>query len=212
MLHTNNVTFSYTNNRTFFFPDINCQSGETMLLLGNSGTGKTTLLHLIGGLLQPSSGNIKINYTDITRLSATALDRFRGKNIGIVFQQSHFVQALSVIENLLLAQQLAGCKKDEQLIRQYLTQLQILDKLNSKTNQLSIGEQQRVAIVRAVIQQPKLILADEPTSALDDVNCQEVATLLSQQANQIGAALVIVTHDARLKNKYANHLYINQLV
>lgn len=183
-----------------------------MLLLGNSGTGKTTLLHLIGGLLQPSSGNIKINYTDITRLSATALDRFRGKNIGIVFQQSHFVQALSVIENLLLAQQLAGCKKDEQLIRQYLTQLQILDKLNSKTNQLSIGEQQRVAIVRAVIQQPKLILADEPTSALDDVNCQEVATLLSQQANQIGAALVIVTHDARLKNKYANHLYINQLV
>ncbi len=188
------------------FPDFNLQKGEHWLLLGQSGSGKTTLLHLLGGLLSPTSGSIQIGNTELGQLRASALDQFRGKNIGIVFQKSHFVRALTIGENLALAQQLAGLKPNRERIVELLERLNIGDKLRLKPDRLSIGEQQRAAIARALINQAPIILADEPTSALDDHNATEVINLLEEQAKALGSTLLVVTHDKRLKDRFPNQI------
>lgn len=206
MLKTQNLHFSYDNQNELKFPDINCQSGEHWLLIGQSGCGKTTLLHLLGGLRTPKTGSVTIADTTINELSASQLDHFRGKNIGIIFQTSHFVRALTVGENLALAQQLAGEKVDLKRIEELLNRLNLGHKLNSKTDSLSQGEQQRVAIARALINKPDVILADEPTSALDDINTDEVINLLEEQASEVNATLLVVTHDSRLKSRFKNQI------
>lgn len=206
MLATKQLQFSYTRNQVMNFPDFNLQKGEHWLLLGQSGSGKTTLLHLLGGLLSPTGGSIRIGDTELGDLRASALDQFRGKNIGIVFQKSHFVRALSVGENLMLAQQLAGIKPNRERSIELLERLNIADKLRLKPDRLSIGEQQRAAIARALINQPPIILADEPTSALDDHNATEVIDLLEEQANELGSTLLVVTHDKRLKDRFPKQI------
>lgn len=206
MLNAQQLQYSYDGAHILRFPDMVCAAGEHWLLLGQSGCGKTTLLHLLGGLLAPRSGLVQVAGTDFGRLSASELDAFRGKNIGIIFQKSHFARALSVEENLLLAQQLAGLKPDRPRAAELLRHLDIGHKMKSRTDRLSQGEQQRVAIARAVINRPQLILADEPTSALDDDNCAEVVALLEREAAQTGATLVIVTHDGRLKEKFTHRI------
>ena len=188
------------------FPDIDLQRGEQGLLLGQSGSGKTTLLHLLGGLLSPKSGTIQINDQNLSILRGAALDNFRGKNIGIVFQTAHFIRSLTVEENLMVAQQLSGNKIDKLLVFTFLQKLNLSHKLKSKPNELSIGEAQRANIARALINAPSLILADEPTSALDDKNAEEVIKLLEQQAAEVNATLLIVTHDGRLKSYFNNQI------
>ena len=204
MLEIKNLQHSYNENSTIVFPDFSCQKGEQLLILGQSGCGKTTLLQLIGGILKAQKGDIIVNEKSINTLNNSALDKFRGKNIGFIFQQHHFLAALNVEENLLLAQDLAGAKKDKKAVQNLLERLNIGHKAKEKTNQLSQGEQQRVTIARAMIHQPALILADEPTSALDDKNCNEVIALLQEQAKLNNTTLLIVTHDARLKDKFRN--------
>ncbi|NRB48724.1 MAG: ATP-binding cassette domain-containing protein [Saprospiraceae bacterium] len=206
MLRTNALTFQYNNGPSIDFPDILCQKGESWLVLGQSGSGKTTLLHLLGGLLPPSSGTIEVGGTDIANLSPSQLDQFRGKHIGIIFQQAHFIRALSVGENLKIAQQLAGLPVDMAKVTTFLERLNIGDKIDKKTDELSVGEKQRVAIARALINQPDIILADEPTSALDDKNCDEVVQLLEEQAAAVDATLLVVTHDGRLKDKFSHQI------
>lgn len=208
MLQTKNLKFSYKGEKMLQFPDIHCQKGEHWLLLGQSGSGKTTLLHLLGGLLSPNQGDISINNVDLKSLSTSNLDKFRGKNIGIIFQTSHFVKALTVQENLMLAQQLAGVAVSKTRIKQLLDRLNVGHKLHSKPHQLSQGEQQRVAIARALVNQPAIILADEPTSALDDQNCDEVIQLLEEQAAAVKATLIVVTHDNRLKEKFEHKILL----
>jgi ABC-type lipoprotein export system ATPase subunit len=207
MIRTSNLQYKYPGGKDLIFPDIQCSSNEILLILGTSGVGKTTLLHLLGGILSSQQGSIKIADTEMTKLSGTSADHFRGKNIGIVFQQNHFVDALTVIENVILAQTLAGNKTDKIAALHILTRLNIGEKANQSIKNLSQGEKQRVAIARALINQPKVILADEPTSALDDVNCSEVLNLLQEQAKAAGSALIVVTHDNRLKDKI-NHQII----
>ena len=208
MLQTNQLQFSYTGAQTLTFPDFTCQKGEQWLLLGQSGSGKTTLLHLLGGLLSPTKGDVKVGDTALKTLSTTALDKFRGKHIGIIFQKAHFVRSLTVQENLVLAQQLAGVAIDKTRIADLLNRLNVGHKLHAKTNELSQGEQQRVAIARAIVNQPAVILADEPTSALDDENCEEVIQLLEEQAAAVGATLLVVTHDGRLKERFEKQIVI----
>jgi putative ABC transport system ATP-binding protein len=208
MLETNQLSFSYSGNATLKFPNFSCKKGEHWLLLGQSGSGKTTLLHLLGGLLSPSAGSVKVGDTDLKSLSTADLDKFRGKHIGIIFQKSHFVRALTVQENLLLAQQLAGVPSNKGKIAELLNRLNIGHKLHAKTNELSQGEQQRVAIARALVNQPQVILADEPTSALDDENCEEVIQLLEEQAAAAEATLLVVTHDGRLKERFEHQIII----
>lgn len=208
MLQTKDLKFTYDGKNLLDFPDINCQRGEQWLLIGQSGSGKTTLLHLLGGLRKPKNGDVIIDGKNIRQLSSSALDEFRGKKIGIVFQKPHFVRALTVVENLELAQQLAGSKVDRNYIVTLLEKLNVGHKLHSKTDNLSEGEKQRVAIARALVNRPAVILADEPTSALDDKNCQEVISLLETQAEEANATLLIVTHDGRLKDLVKNQIQL----
>jgi len=206
MIQTQNITFSYAGKVNFVFPDIRTESGETLLITGGSGKGKTTLLHLLGGLLRPKSGTIFIGETEISKLSAKRLDQFRGKNIGLVLQQSHFVEAFSVLENISMASWLATGKKSEEKAKSLLKQLDLEDQMYKLTSQLSIGQQQRVSIARALINEPKLLLADEPTSSLDDENAFKVADLLSNLSKEYKASLIIVTHDQRLKDRFSNQI------
>jgi putative ABC transport system ATP-binding protein len=205
MIKTKGVEFNYDNQVFFKFQDINLKSSENLLIIGSSGIGKTTLLHLLAGLLESSSGSIKLFEKELSGLSSHKLDRFRKNNIGIVFQRPHFVNSLTVKENLQLAQYIAN-KKDNNRIENILKNLNILDKSDKKTNQLSQGEKQRASIALAIVNSPKLILADEPTSSLDDINCDNVIKLLKKQATDFGAQLIVITHDSRLKKHFKNSI------
>ena len=205
MIKTKGVEFNYDNQVFFKFQDINLKSSENLLIIGSSGIGKTTLLHLLAGLLESSSGSIKLFEKELSELSSHQLDRFRKNNIGIVFQRPHFVNSLTVKENLELAQYIAN-KKDSNRIENILKNLNILDKSDKKTNQLSQGEKQRASIALAIVNSPKLILADEPTSSLDDINCDNVIKLLKKQATDFGAQLIVITHDSRLKKHFKNSI------
>ena len=205
MIKTESLKFSYDGKKYFEFPDINLDSGENLLIIGNSGIGKTTLLHLLAGILKPESGSINISGTDISKFSDTELDKFRGDNIGIVFQKPHFISSLTINENLKLAQYLSRSKTSGDA-KKILESLNIEDKYQQKPNQLSEGEKQRASIALALINSPNLILADEPTSSLDDFNCDNVIKLLKKQAKNHKAQLIVITHDARLKKHFKNNL------
>ncbi len=209
MIYTENLTFSFNETTNFSFPNITSNASEIVLITGNSGKGKTTLLHLLGGLLRPKSGSITIQDTNISSLSEKELDRFRGRNIGLVLQQSHFVASLNVLENVVLASWLATGKKATEKAKSLLKQLDLEDQLYKLPSNLSVGQQQRVSIARALINEPKLLLADEPTSSLDDENAAKVADLLAHLSKEYNAALIIVTHDQRLKDKFSNQLNLN---
>lgn len=208
MIATQGLQFSYDGREVITFPDIQCQEKDILLLLGKSGVGKTTLLHLMGGLMQSDQGKIIIGKTDLSSLTSSQLDQFRGNNIGIVFQQPHFVKSISVLENLILAQTLAGNKSDEELCIHFLKKLSIAYKADDKPSNLSQGEKQRLSIARALVNKPKLVLADEPTSALDDENCDAVLEMLEEMVQEVGAALIIVTHDTRLKERIPHQIIL----
>jgi ABC-type lipoprotein export system ATPase subunit len=205
MIKTESLKFSYDGKKYFDFPDINLDSDENLLIIGNSGIGKTTLLHLLAGILKPESGSINISGTDISKFSDTELDKFRGDNIGIVFQKPHFISSLTINENLKLAKYLSPSKTSGDA-KKILESLNIKDKYQQKPNQLSEGEKQRASIALALINSPSLILADEPTSSLDDFNCDNVIKLLKTQAKDHKAQLIVITHDARLKKHFKNNL------
>ncbi|MDG2226664.1 MAG: ATP-binding cassette domain-containing protein [Flavobacteriales bacterium] len=202
MVKINGLTYNYSSEIQLKFPDFSLSKGEQALILGQSGCGKTTLLHLLSGLLKPNSGDVNIENEDISKMSGAVLDNFRGANIGIVFQTAHFIEALTVKENLTLTQTLAGKSKDIDKIKKLLADLGVESKLNAKLNALSVGEKQRVSIARALVNSPALILADEPTSALDDKNCDAVLKLVREQAKKHNSTLLIVTHDNRLKDQF----------
>jgi len=202
MLKTEDLTFSYNSSHIFTFPDILLQQGEDLLILGDSGVGKTTLIQILSGYFSPHSGFVEMNGTRFQDLSSKSLDQFRGSNIGMVFQQSHFVRNLSILDNLLLSLYLSNKLQDKKRAIHLLQEIGLADKLNNMPDELSQGEQQRAAIATALIKTPDLILADEPTSSLDDNNCQKIITLLKEQASLTNAKLIIITHDQRLKDQF----------
>lgn len=208
MIQCENLQFAYPEGPSFTFPSFRCEDNSSLLLLGESGTGKTTLLHLLAGLLKPISGKITLGETDIASLSDKALDHFRGQHIGIVFQTSHFVSSLNVEDNLILPHFLSGVPVNREKARQIIERLNLSHKLKGSVQNLSIGEQQRVAIARALVNDPVMILADEPTSALDDRNANEVMDLLEEQARLSEASLIIVTHDQRLKDRFSQKVVL----
>ncbi|GAB2766504.1 hypothetical protein GCM10027275_05450 [Rhabdobacter roseus] len=208
MIFCQNLTFSYSPQKKFKFPTIRCQDGEALLILGQSGRGKTTLLHLLALLLRPESGEIILNERPVLSLNSNEIASLRANQIGIIYQRPHFVSALSVLDNVLMPNYLAGRKQDKHKAAYLADQLGFGDHLDKKTHQLSQGEQQRVSIARALMNDPTVILADEPTSSLDDDNCERVINLLQEQSARIGASLVVVTHDQRLKDEFSNQVLL----
>jgi ABC-type lipoprotein export system ATPase subunit len=202
MLQTTQLTKTFANGTTLRFPDWKVGAGEQWLLLGESGSGKTTLLHMLGGLLKPAQGRVLVNATDLYALRARQLDQFRGRHIGIVFQQPHLISSMTVEENLVLAQALAGMGKDRGRVREVLHALDLDHKRSSYPQELSQGQAQRVGIARALVNRPRLLLADEPTSSLDNRNAGAVIRLLSELAGSEGSTLVISTHDDRVKDAF----------
>ncbi|MEB2781090.1 ATP-binding cassette domain-containing protein [Algoriphagus sp. C2-6-M1] len=206
LFESRNLKYRHPGQNPINFPDISLPPGECMLVLGNSGSGKTTLLNLLAGMLRPEAGEVKLAGRGLGTMKEEELDLFRGKEIGIVFQKPHLLAALNVKENLQMAHFFG--KEKGQNIEQLLGELGLGSKAKSSVLTLSEGEAQRVSIARALANRPKLILADEPTSSLDDDNTEKVINLLKNQATKIGAALIIVTHDQRVKAHIPNFVEV----
>jgi len=202
MIKIKDLSYQYPNGPLIQFPDFEVKAGASLLVLGESGCGKTTLLHLLAGLLQPSTGEIWVNNTPLSKIDNAQMDQFRGEHIGLVYQKNYFIESLSVLDNLIIS---PYCTKKNR-VKIIAKRLGILDTLNRYPKQLSVGQQQRASIARAVMNLPQLLLADEPTSASDYNNCLSVITLLLDEALANNAALVIVTHDERLKGEVDNHI------
>jgi ABC-type lipoprotein export system ATPase subunit len=190
---------------------LSVEAGQAALLVGPSGVGKSTLLLALAGLAHTVRGSAWIGRTDVLALRGAALDRFRGRHIGFVFQDIHLLPGLSTLDNLLLAPFAAGAPQDRARARGLLEALGIGDKADRPAERLSRGEAQRAAIARAMLLKPKLILADEPTASLDDAAAQVVADLLLDAAAQTGAALVIATHDGRIKARIRNQVAVEAI-
>lgn len=204
MLSVRDLRFQYNHDVKFQFPDFDCALGNTLVISGESGSGKTTLLHILGGLIRPNAGHVFLEDVEMNLLESSDLDKFRGKNISIIFQKMHFIASISVLENIVLSQWLGTGIRNKEAAMTILEKLGIVDQCNKNVSQLSQGQQQRVAIARALINRPRLILADEPTSSLDNKNAEIVEGLLRDSAQALNAALVIVTHDMRMKNHARN--------
>lgn len=179
-------------------------AGEAALLTGASGAGKTTLLLAIAGLADVLGGRIGIAGTNVVPRAPRARDRHRGRHIGLVFQDLHLVPGLSALDNMLLAPFAAGIATDRPRAAALLERLGLAHRIRARAETLSRGEAQRVAIARAMLLRPRLILADEPTASLDDLSCAAVIDLLLEATRDSGAALVIATHDSRIKARVPN--------
>ncbi len=200
ILETLDINHSFDKDRVMRFPNIQLEKGESKLILGSSGIGKSTLLHVLGGLLKPTSGRVNFMGKSLYELSTKQLDQLRGKQIGIIFQKPHFMQSLTAIENLKLSNTISGGKSTTSQVYELAEQLNIQSRLQAFPHELSQGELQRLSICRAFLKKPAMILADEPTSALDDGNTAQVVNQLQSLQQTYDTALLIVTHDARLKN------------
>lgn len=188
-------------------------NGEQLVLVGPSGSGKTTLLHLISGLLTPTTGEIIVDNIMISAMPENWRDSWRAKAIGYVFQKLNLLSSLNVLENLLVSMSFANTiakKERRQWAQQLLDQVNLSDKINKFPHQLSMGEQQRVAVVRAIINKPRIILADEPTASLDLDNGVLVLNLLRQFAKDSGSILLLSTHDRQIMSQFERIHYLEK--
>ncbi|MFT7490794.1 MAG: putative ABC transport system ATP-binding protein [Pseudohongiellaceae bacterium] len=173
--------------------------GQSVFLYGRSGSGKSTLLNIITGILEPQQGVVRILDQDITRLGQVEKDRFRARHMGVIFQQFNLIPYLSVMDNIQLSQTFSAANRSKEQMVHLVEQLGLsADLLRRKANQLSVGQQQRVAVARALHHQPEIIIADEPTSALDAETRDEFIELLLQQAATNNSAVLFVSHDKSL--------------
>ena len=187
-------------------PDFKAADGEQIALVGGSGTGKTTLLHCLAGIVAPTSGAVVFHGdheeasagVDLTKLGEAARDAFRGRYIGYVFQTHHLLPGFTALENVLLGMSFTGQAIDRSWARHLLEEVGLADRLAYKPGKLSVGQQQRVALARALASRPALVLADEPTGALDPSAAQVALDLIRRLCDESKAALVMVTHDRDL--------------
>ncbi|MDA0683994.1 MAG: ABC transporter ATP-binding protein [Bacteroidetes bacterium] len=208
MFTLTNIIHRYGAETVLDLPAMSGAQGEHHLILGQSGSGKTTLLHILAGLRKPTEGSVVVADQELGVLSGNALDRFRGRNIGIVFQQMHLLVTLTVEDNLLMAPYLADLPQGRERIREVLATLDMEHKVGAYPHELSHGQRQRVAIARAVMNRPKVLLADEPTASLDDKRTESVLDLLVDQAQANNATLIVATHDRRIVSHFENTLIL----
>jgi ABC-type lipoprotein export system ATPase subunit len=198
LLNTTQLAYRYSGAPTLTFPDISLDKGQSLLVLGPSGVGKSTLLNLLALLLPIQEGSIEFMSNTIHTLKANALPSLRAQNIGLIHQTAHFVASHSVAENISLNAYLAKKPLDQAHTQQLAQQLGLAPHWHKKWYELSVGQQQRASIARALALKPALVLADEPTASLDKANAQIVADLLLKHCAQQDAGLIVVTHDERL--------------
>jgi putative ABC transport system ATP-binding protein len=181
-------------------PDLDVARGRSLAILGASGSGKSTALLALAGVRAPAGGEIVVEGMALWRLPAARRDRFRGERIGLVFQSFHLIDAVSVAANLGLAARCAGLPRDAKRVDDLLGRLGVGEIASRRADRLSHGQAQRVAVARALMNRPAVVLADEPTSALDDTNAKDLLALLKEMAAAEQAGLVIATHDRRVIN------------
>jgi putative ABC transport system ATP-binding protein len=207
MLQLRNVKKSYVEPDGARLPildiaNFDVANGEQMVLVGRSGCGKTTLLHTIAGITRADSGQIAIDGIDIAALSEAGVDKVRAAKIGYVFQTFNLLPGFTAIENVLLGMTFARGRKDPQRARQLLDRVGLSHRATHKPTALSVGEQQRVAVARALANRPSLLLADEPTANIDPRNQQKVVDLIRDTCREEGVSLIIVTHSMEVAGQF----------
>jgi putative ABC transport system ATP-binding protein len=207
MISLKELHFSYgRSDFQLLIDELILEEGPSVAVIGPSGSGKTTLLNLVAGVMVPQAGNITVNGTEITKLEDTARRNFRIANMGLVFQEFELLRYLNVLDNILLPYRISPELKLDQRVRDRVVELAesvgIADKLKRYTGQMSQGERQRVAVCRALLTKPHLLLADEPTGNLDPKNKGRVLDILFDYTKQTGATLLSVTHDLSLVERF----------
>jgi putative ABC transport system ATP-binding protein len=202
-------------------PKLFIADGEQVALIGTSGSGKTTLLHMIAGILAPDSGNVVFNYdpnneksadvVDLTHLTEAQRDVFRGRYIGYIFQTHHLLPGFTAMENVLLGMSFTGRAHDRNWAEHLLKEVGLADRLHYKPQKLSVGQQQRVAVARALANRPRLVLADEPTGALDATNAQQVLDLIRRLCTEVGSSLLLVSHDLDIARQLPRVLRLTEI-
>jgi ABC-type lipoprotein export system ATPase subunit len=196
--------------------DLRIGDGEQVALIGTSGSGKTTLLHLIAGIVPPDRGRIVYEIpgeppVDLAALDEARCDVFRGSHVGYIFQTHHLLAGFTALENVLLGMSFTGRKADRAWAVHLLKEVGLGDRLDYLPSKLSVGQQQRVAVARALANRPKLVLADEPTGALDPRNAQQVLQLIRSLCTEVGAALLLVSHDLQIANQLPRVLNLSEI-
>ena len=207
MLQLRNVQKSYTEPDgsrlpILDIPQFDVTNGEQMALVGKSGCGKTTLLHTIAGITRADAGEINIDGIDIARLSEAGVDKVRADRIGYVFQTFNLLPGFSAFENVLLGMTFARGRKDPQRARQLLDRVGLSHRATHKPTALSVGEQQRVAVARALANKPSLLLADEPTANIDPRNQKKIVDLIRDTCREESVSLIIVTHSLEVAGQF----------
>jgi len=217
-IQISNLEFSYASGSGFrmFIQKLEIAASECVAIVGPSGSGKTTLLNLLAGTLVPQSGEIKVAGQNLDGMNEGARRRFRIDRVGQVFQAFELLEYLTVKENILLPHLIDPAKKDDaesqKRIETLLVSVGLKDKANKRPSELSHGERQRVAVCRAMLNHPQLLLADEPTGNLDQANKQKVVDLLIEQAREHDSMLLMVTHDRSMLDAFERVIDFAQLV
>ncbi len=200
MITLNNITKSFGSLQVLKGIDLQIEKGEVVSIVGPSGAGKTTLLQIMGTLDKPDTGSVRIDDTDVTRLSEKEMARFRNQHLGFVFQFHQLLPEFTALENVMIPALIANQSQKETRTRaqELLQFLGLAERADHKPNELSGGEKQRVAVARALMNKPSVILADEPSGSLDSKNKDELHQLFFDLRNQLGQTFVIVTHDEGL--------------
>ena len=200
MIYIKNITKSFGSLQVLKGIDLHIDKGEVVSIVGPSGAGKTTLLQIIGTLDKPDTGSVHVDSVDVTTLSQKALADFRNRHLGFVFQFHQLLPEFTAIENIMIPAYIAGTsnKVAKERAKELLQFMGLTDRANHKPNELSGGEKQRVAVARALVNSPAVILADEPSGSLDTKNKEELHQLFFDLRDKFGQTFVIVTHDEGL--------------
>jgi ABC-type lipoprotein export system ATPase subunit len=190
-------------------------AGEQVALLGSSGSGKTTLLHLLAGILKADAGRIEYTVegrvTELTGLSEMGRDHFRGQHIGYIFQTHHLLPGLTAMENVLMGMSFTGRRADRSWAGHLLERVGLRERVAYKPGKMSVGQQQRVAVARALANRPGLVLADEPTGALDALSAQRTLELIRELSLEVNAGLILVTHDLGIAGQLGRRVELSEL-
>ncbi len=205
ILELNNIEYRIDKKQILKKKSVKIFQGKHLLIHGPSGSGKTTFINIMAGLQKPTLGSVIYKNTNYETLSTDELDNLRFTNFGFIFQKIHLIGHLNIEQNIAIAQ---NTNKKER-INELMIGLGLYDKRKQNARDLSVGESQRVAIARGVVNNPEIIFADEPTSALDDLNAQQVMKLIFSQVSKTKATLIVSTHDHRIKKLFNNMMEIN---